>query len=117
MARQRKESRSKKGTAGIDTALHLNFSTGAIYDLSPSTKKVFDYKYIEPVAKAYKITTSGEKYYLAEPGGQPQRLSTPTLYDGVTWRRACAAKRSIERMQEEHALKLELTDVFNENDA
>ena len=81
MARQRKESRSKKGTAGIDTALHLNFSTGAIYDLSPSTKKVFDYKYIEPVAKAYKITTSGEKYYLAEPGGQPQRLSTPTLYD------------------------------------
>ena len=85
MARQRKESRSKKGTAGIDTALHLNFSTGAIYDLSPSTKKVFDYKYIEPVAKAYKITTSGEKYYLAEPGGQPQRLSTPTLYDGVTY--------------------------------
>ncbi len=40
-----------------------------------------------------------------------------TLYDGVTWRRACAAKRSIERMQEEQALKLELTDVFNEIDA
>tara|TARA_Y100000588_G_C13987226_1_gene809888 strand:+ start:317 stop:544 length:228 start_codon:yes stop_codon:yes gene_type:complete len=39
-----------------------------------------------------------------------------TLYGEVTWRRACAAKRSIERMQEEQALKLELTDVFNEND-
>ena len=39
----------------------------------------------------------------------------PPQADRRSWRRVCAAKRSIERMLEQQALKAALDDVFDED--
>ena len=86
MARKPKGRRRRNDDAGKHTLLHLNFSNKDLADSSRYPKKVCDSKSLNPLAKSYKVSISGNRFYIAEPnGGSPEQLPIVTLYKNLTY--------------------------------